>query len=60
MYNKHEPSECAKCGRLITCTGNIDCPCAVIEIPELVQDFIAATYDGCLCNRCIEETKSSL
>lgn len=55
LNNKFEPHSCAKCGKLHTCTGNYNCWCVSIEIPEQIQDYIMACYDGCLCKACIKE-----
>lgn len=50
---KFEPHACSNCGKLHTCTGNMNCWCVDIEIPEHVQDYIMACYEGCLCRECI-------
>ena len=55
LNHKYEPHECANCGRLMQCTGDMNCWCISIEIPEEVQDYIAATFEGCLCKECIGE-----
>ncbi|TDN99882.1 cysteine-rich CWC family protein [Sunxiuqinia elliptica] len=55
MNNKYEEHECANCGCLMECTGSVNCWCLELTIPEEVQDFIAASFDGCLCRNCIAE-----
>ncbi len=55
MSEKYEPRECANCGALIVCTGDMNCWCIDVEIPEKVQDYIAACFDGCLCKNCIKQ-----
>ncbi len=53
--SKYAPKECPRCGRLLVCTGNIDCWCFEITIPETTRDYIAGFYEGCLCPECINE-----
>lgn len=53
MSEKFEPRECAKCGDLFTCRGDMHCWCVKIEVPAKVQDYIAACFDGYLCEKCI-------
>lgn len=53
MSVKFEPRECPNCGALFNCTGDANCWCLSLHIPEKVQDYIAATFDGCLCEKCI-------
>ncbi len=53
--SKYEQRDCPRCGKPVACTGGMDCWCLSLEIPEKIQDYIAATYDGCLCNNCIQE-----
>jgi hypothetical protein len=54
-FSKYEEKDCPRCGRPVICTGNMNCWCLSLEIPETVQDYIAATFDGCLCKTCILE-----
>lgn len=54
MKNYEAPS-CDNCGAEMTCFGDLNCECADIIIPEHVNDFIAASYDRCLCRKCIFE-----
>ncbi len=53
MPVKFEPRECPNCGALFNCTGDANCWCLSLHIPEKVQDYITATFDGCLCEKCI-------
>ncbi|WP_430974135.1 cysteine-rich CWC family protein [Sunxiuqinia rutila] len=55
MNNKYEKHACANCGQLIECTRSLSCQCQQITIPETAQDFIAASFDGCLCLACINK-----
>ena len=55
MNEKFEPRQCANCGDLFTCRGDMHCWCVRIEVPEKVQDYIAACFDGCLCEKCIKK-----
>lgn len=57
VYSKYAPKECAKCGKLHTCTGTVRCPCFEVEVPEEVLDYIATHFDECLCNECMEGLK---
>lgn len=50
---KYVPCECPKCGKLFTCTGDVNCWCMEIKIPGKVKDYISARFEGCLCKECI-------
>lgn len=52
---KHELHSCPNCGKEVECTGDFSCWCIQLTIPEKAQDYIAATFDGCLCRECILE-----
>ena len=51
--NNYEAQTCGNCGREINCCGDLNCECADLNIPEQVQNFIGASFDGCLCRTCI-------
>ncbi len=53
MTEKFEPRECANCGELFSCTGDMNCWCVTMDVPAKVQDYIAACFDSCLCEKCI-------
>ncbi len=53
--NKFEPKICPRCGAMVPCTGDLNCWCMKVEVPEKVLDYISATYDGCLCRSCLEK-----
>ncbi|MGE4587491.1 MAG: cysteine-rich CWC family protein [Mangrovibacterium sp.] len=59
----YEQRDCPRCGKPVMCTGNTGCWCLSVKIPEPVQDYIVARYDGCLCKDCIleliEQTKKT-
>jgi hypothetical protein len=57
MYSKYDPKECGRCGDRHICTGTPQCPCFEKEVPEEILEFIAARFDECLCNQCMEELK---
>ncbi len=54
-FPKYEERDCPRCGKPVRCTGDLNCWCLSVKIPEKVQDYIAATFDGCLCKDCIME-----
>jgi len=51
--NNYEAQTCENCGSDVHCHGDLNCECADLIIPEHVQDFIGATFDRCLCRKCI-------
>ncbi len=53
MGEKFEPRECPNCGDLFTCRGDMHCWCVKVSVPANIQDYIAACFDGCLCEECI-------
>ena len=53
IYSKYEQRDCPRCGKPVMCTGNTDCWCLSVKIPEHVQDYIAVRFDRCLCKDCI-------
>jgi|GEM_PF-829889 len=57
MYSKFDPTPCASCNSLHTCTGTPHCPCFDLPVPEEILEYIASRYDECLCNECINKLK---
>ena len=57
MLSKYDPKQCARCGKTHICTGTVQCPCYEVNTPEQILDYIAANFDQCLCNDCMEELK---
>ncbi|PTN07361.1 cysteine-rich CWC family protein [Mangrovibacterium marinum] len=51
--NNYEAQTCESCGNDVHCHGDLNCECADLLIPEHVQDLIGASYDRCLCRKCI-------
>jgi hypothetical protein len=60
MDDKYESRECPRCGELFSCTGDLNCWCLDIEIPEYVREYISRYYEGCLCLKCLNELKKTL
>ncbi len=57
LNSKYDPKSCSRCGKNFICTGNSNCPCLDILIPEKLLDSIADYYEDCLCLDCIEQLK---
>jgi hypothetical protein len=57
IFPKYDPKQCSRCDKNFICTGNSNCPCLDIQIPEKLLDYIADHFDGCLCPDCIEQLK---
>ena len=55
LLKKYEPKECPRCNKNVVCTGDMNCWCLSIKIPELVQEHMTSRYEGCLCRECIED-----
>jgi len=59
-FSKYEERDCPRCGKQMFCTGDMNCWCLSIEISGKVEDYIAATFDGCLCKDATREGKISI
>jgi len=58
MYSRYDPSQCARCNKLHTCTGTPHCPCFDMVVPEVTLEYISDHYEKCLCTACMEELRS--
>ena len=55
----HEIKDCPRCKGNFECKpGNItECQCYGLTFSESEKEYIAATYDDCLCRNCLNSIK---
>ena len=58
---KHENKTCPRCGAIFECkAGDITkCQCYTVKLNDAERDFLARTYNDCLCARCMQELRTA-
>jgi hypothetical protein len=59
---KHELKQCARCNNSFECKQGdvINCQCYGIVLSTEAQDYIANTYNDCLCKACLLQLQNNL
>ncbi len=58
---KHEIIACERCGNKIECKANsfTKCQCSEVQLTHNEIEFIAESYEGCLCAGCLLELQQT-
>ena len=58
---KHEDKVCPRCHASFECkVGDITkCQCYTVKLNEAERDFLARTYNDCLCASCMQAVRSA-
>ena len=58
---KHENKTCPRCQALFECkVGDITkCQCYSVKLNDAERDFLANSYNDCLCAGCIEAVRTA-
>jgi Cysteine-rich CWC len=59
--HKHENKTCPRCHSLFECkVGDItNCQCYAVKINDAERDFLARTFNDCLCAACIQAVRTA-
>jgi len=58
---KHENKTCPRCHTLFECrVGDITkCQCYTVKLNDAERDFLARTYNDCLCAECMKAVRTA-
>lgn len=56
-YNSREETArvCPRCGKLFTCSEDMNCWCITYIMPDRVREYVASHFEGCVCRDCLDE-----